>query len=43
MDNTVDLNRKVNLDVKDQSVEAILNSIFRNTDNVLQSKIAKSL
>lgn len=38
MDNTVDLNRKVNLDVKDQSVEAILNSIFRNTDNVFTIK-----
>lgn len=38
MDNTVDLNRKVNLDVKNQSVEAILNSIFRNTDNVFTVK-----
>lgn len=38
MADMVDLNRKVSLNVKDQSVDTILNSIFRDTDNVFTIK-----
>lgn len=38
MDDVVDLNRKVSLDMEGQNVETILNSIFRNTDNVFTIK-----
>lgn len=33
MDNAVDLNRKVNIDVKDERVEAILDKLFAGTGN----------
>ena len=33
LDKTVDLNRKVSIQLKDQQVETILNQLFENTDN----------
>ena len=33
LDKTVDLNRKVSIQLKDQQVESILNQLFENTDN----------
>lgn len=36
MDDVVDLDRKVSLNLKDQDIETILNSIFRNTDNIFK-------
>lgn len=38
MDDVVDLDRKVSLDLKEQNVETILNSIFRGTENVFKIK-----
>lgn len=38
LDNTVDLDRKVNLNVKNQNVQVILSTIFGSTDNVYTIK-----
>lgn len=38
MDDVVDLDRKVSLNLKDQDIETILNSIFRDTDNTFKIK-----
>lgn len=38
MDDVVDLDRKVSLNLKDQNVETILNSVFKNTGNVFKIK-----
>ena len=38
LDKTVDLNRKVSIQLKDQQVESILNQLFENTDNTYTIK-----
>lgn len=36
MEDVVDLDRKVSLNLKNQDIETILNSIFKNTDNIFK-------